>query len=141
MSMKFGDFLTVSSKDLMINTEAVGSEYVVSVGRIEAKVKAGPLEVGGSIRSFAFTAAGSFVTLPGFGVTLSMEQMDSSSFKWPSWLPIQLTKLGIEWPDIQANPASFSLIVSAKVKEIPGVPLEFEGSVNGLKIDVGLLQQ
>jgi hypothetical protein len=32
MGMSFGEFLTVSSKDLNINTEATGSEYVVSVG-------------------------------------------------------------------------------------------------------------
>jgi hypothetical protein len=83
MGMSFGEFLTVSSKDLSINTEATGSEYVVSVGKIEAKVKAGPLEVGGSLKNFAITASGSFVTLPGFGVTLSMQQVDSSSFKWP----------------------------------------------------------
>ena len=70
-----------------------------------------------------------------------MEQVDSNSFKWPSWLPIQITSLGITWPNIQANPADFALTLSAKVKNIPGVPLDFEGSVNGLTIDVGLLQQ
>jgi hypothetical protein len=61
--------------------------------------------------------------------------------KWPSWLPIRLTKLGIQWRDIQSNPADFSLIVSATVTKIPGVPLDFKGTVEGLRIDVGLLAQ
>ncbi|MEN9556606.1 MAG: hypothetical protein RLZZ232_2892, partial [Planctomycetota bacterium] len=141
MSMKFGDFLTVSSTKLVINTEAKGSEYVVSVGSISAEVKAGPLKVKGTLKNFAITGSGTFVTLPGFGVALSMKEASPDSFKWPSWLPITLTSLGIEWPDIQANPANFSLIISAKVNKIPGVPLDFTGAVTGLKIDLGLLQQ
>ncbi|HCP10758.1 MAG TPA: hypothetical protein DIT89_00340, partial [Planctomycetaceae bacterium] len=141
MSMKFGDFLTVSGSKILINTEATGSEYVVSIGAITAEVKAGPLKIGGTIKKFAITGAGNLVTLPGFGVQLSMDQASPDSFKWPSWLPIQLTSLGIQWPDIQANPSNFALTISAKVKAIPGVPLAFEGAVNGLVIDVGLLQQ
>ncbi|MFY8056774.1 MAG: hypothetical protein ACOVRM_03480, partial [Planctomycetaceae bacterium] len=141
MSMTFGSYVTVSGQDILINTEATGSEYVVSIGLIRAEVKAGPLKVGGTMKKFGITGDGAFVTQPGFGVQLSMDEAGPDSFKWPKWLPIRLTELGIEWKDIQKNPADFALILSAKVTGIPGVPLEFEGTINGVRIDVGLLQQ
>ncbi|MFM8474302.1 MAG: hypothetical protein ACKOEO_00710, partial [Planctomycetaceae bacterium] len=140
MSMKFGEFLTVTGQDILINTEATGNEYVVSIGSIGAEVKAGPLKIGGKMKKFGITAAGNFVTQPGFGVELSMDEASPDSFKWPTWLPIRLTSLGIEWRDIQNAPTDFALVMSAKVSQIPGVPLEFEGAVTGLRLDVGLLQ-
>ncbi|MFN9039711.1 MAG: hypothetical protein ACK5YO_25660, partial [Planctomyces sp.] len=39
MSMTFGQYLTVSGQDILIDTEASGSEYVVSIGSIEAEIK------------------------------------------------------------------------------------------------------
>ncbi|MGV2341777.1 MAG UNVERIFIED_CONTAM: hypothetical protein LVR18_50010 [Planctomycetaceae bacterium] len=131
----------MSGQDILINTEAQGNEYVVSIGMIKAEVKAGPLKIGGAMKKFGITANGNFVTQPGFGVQLSMDEAGPDSFKWPKWLPIRLTQLGIEWKDIQNNPSDFALIMSAKVTGIPGVPLGFEGSVTGLRLDVGLLQQ
>jgi hypothetical protein len=139
--MTFGTYVTVSGQDIQINTEAVGSEYVVSIGLISAEVKAGPLKIGGSMKKFGITADGAFVTQPGFGVQLSLDEASPDSFKWPKWLPIRLTELGIEWKDIQNNPSDFALILSAKVTGIPGVPLNFEGTVNGMRLDMGLLQQ
>jgi hypothetical protein len=139
--MTFGSYVTVSGQDILINTEAQGNEYVVSIGMIKAEVKAGPLKIGGAMKKFGITANGNFVTQPGFGVQLSMDEAGPDSFKWPKWLPIRLTQLGIEWKDIQNNPSDFALIMSAKVTGIPGVPLGFEGSVTGLRLDVGLLQQ
>ncbi|MEI7700245.1 MAG: hypothetical protein WCK86_10635, partial [Planctomycetia bacterium] len=141
MSMKFGEFLTIAGQDILINTEAKGSEYVVSIGSIEAEVKAGPLKVGGMMKKFGITGAGNFITQPGFGVELSMDDASPDSFMWPKWLPIRLTRLGIEWRDIQSAPADFALTISAKVSAIPGIPLTFEGGVTGLRLDVGLLQQ
>ncbi|MGV2339035.1 MAG UNVERIFIED_CONTAM: hypothetical protein LVR18_35145 [Planctomycetaceae bacterium] len=98
MSMQFGSFLTVTGEDLLINTAASGSEYVsCQLDQSGATVKAGPLKVGGKMRNFAITGGGSFVTRPGFGVELSMDEASPGSFQWPSWLPIRLTRLGIEW--------------------------------------------
>ncbi|MFM7863580.1 MAG: hypothetical protein ACKPHU_05160, partial [Planctomycetaceae bacterium] len=131
----------MTGQNILINTEAKGSEYVVSIGSIGAEIKAGPRKSGGKRKKFGITAAGSFITQPGFGVELSMDEASPDSFKWPTWLPIRLTSLGIEWKNIQADPADFALIMDAKITEIPGVPLEFEGSVTGLRLDVGLLKQ
>ena len=141
MSMKFGEFVTVTGQDILINTEAKGSEYIVSIGSVGAEIKAGPLKIGGKMKKFGITGAGRFVTQPGFGVELSMDEASPDSFKWPRWLPIRLTSLGIEWKDIQKDPADFALVMDAKVSKIPGIPLDFTGSVSGLRVDVGLLKQ
>ncbi|MFO0534858.1 MAG: beta strand repeat-containing protein, partial [Planctomyces sp.] len=113
MSMTFGQYLTVSGQDILIDTEASGSEYVVSIGSIEAEIKAGPLKLGGKMKNFGITGDGNFVTKPGFGVFISADTASGESFKWPSWLPIRPTELGIQWDDLQNSPERFSLIVSA----------------------------
>ncbi|MFM7072750.1 MAG: hypothetical protein ACKO38_13260, partial [Planctomycetota bacterium] len=141
LKMNLSSFITVTGEGIEINSEAGPNEYVAKFDSLGAEVKAGPLKIGGKIRRFAFTGDGSFVTLTGFGVFLSVDEASPGAMKWPSWLPIRLTKLGIQWRDIQNDPADFSLIVSASVTKIPGIPLEFKGSVEGLRIDVGLLAQ
>ena len=87
MSMTFGQYLKVSGQEILINTEAKGSEYVVSIGSIEAEIKAGPLKLCGKMKSFGITGDGNFVTKPGFGVFISADTASGESFKWPAWLP------------------------------------------------------
>ncbi|MGV2336691.1 MAG UNVERIFIED_CONTAM: hypothetical protein LVR18_22165 [Planctomycetaceae bacterium] len=140
MSMTFGQYLKVSGQEILINTEAKGSEYVVSIGSIEAEIKAGPLKLGGKMKNFGITGDGNFVTKPGFGVFISADAASGESFKWPAWLPIRPTELGIQWDDLQNHPERFSLIVSAAVQGIKGIPgLTVSGAVTGIRIDMGLL--
>ena len=109
----------------------------MSVG---AEVRIGDVVIGGEARNFAFLGNGDFKTKQGFGVFLSIGAADGETFKWPTWLPIQIKDIGIQWPDIQADPTNFSLTLSASIKEITGIPgLKFSGSVEGIKIDIGKL--
>ena len=60
--------------------------------------------------------------------------------KWPEWLPIRPTEIGIQWRNINANPEDFRLIVSADVTGIKGLPkVNVSGSITGLEFDVGAL--
>ena len=43
------------------------------------------------------------------------------SFKWPSFLPIQIDAIGIQWADIQHRPDDFALTLSASVTGIKGI--------------------
>jgi hypothetical protein len=86
MKMQFGSVLTVTGEDIEIDTTATGDEYVVSVTSIGAEITAGPLKLGGEMRNFAFSANGSFVTRPGFGVFISADKASGDSFQWPSWM-------------------------------------------------------
>ena len=62
------------------------------------------------------------------------------SFKWPSWLPIHINAIGIEWKDVENHPEDFVLTLSAAVTGLPGVSgLEFSGAIEGIKIDIGKL--
>ena len=60
--------------------------------------------IGGEARNFAFLGDGSFKAKPGFGVFLSVGGADGSAFKWPTWLPIRIDPIGIQWTDIAGPP-------------------------------------
>ena len=77
----------------------------------------------------------------GFGVVLGIGSATGSSFMWPSWLPIQLTEIGIQWPNgIVADPSDMLITISANITGIQGLGgLTFTGSVQGIQIDVGML--
>ncbi|MBK8118786.1 MAG: hypothetical protein IPK39_05850 [Sulfuritalea sp.] len=142
MRITLGSFVTLTATDLMINTSAAASEELVSFRSVGAEVTIGSLVLGGEGRNFAFLCDGSFVTKAGFGVFLSIGAADGASFKWPSWLPIRITEIGITWRDIQDDPADFVLTLSAAVTGLQGMAgLEFSGAIEGVKIDVGLLLQ
>ncbi|HND55442.1 MAG TPA: hypothetical protein PLV92_23670, partial [Pirellulaceae bacterium] len=139
---KFGEFLSVHANNFEVDTTNTGPYPIVQFGAIGATIKAGPLKLGGEIRNFGFLEDGSIKTFAGFGVFFSAEKADSKSFKWPEWLPIQITELGIQWRDLNNKPEDFKLVVSAAVENIKGIPkMNFSGAVQGIEIDVGLLQQ
>src|SRR5207237_8873816 len=103
-----------------------------------AAVTAGSMTIGGEARNFAFARDGGFVTMPGFGVFLTLGGANGGSFKWPDSIPIHIDSIGIVWPNIQADPGDFKLMLSASVTSIKGMgdAMEFEGSIDGIVIDV-----
>ncbi|MBC8505088.1 MAG: tandem-95 repeat protein, partial [Chloroflexi bacterium] len=135
----FANILIIDGSNFNINTKAADDEVVVSFDALGATLNAGPLSVGGEMRKFGFLGDGSFITYQGFGVFISAEAMTGSSVGWPEWLPIQITEIGIEWDDINANPADFVLTLSASMNGLYGLPLNVSGAVDGIKIDLGLL--
>ncbi|HEX6130520.1 MAG TPA: hypothetical protein VF044_02260, partial [Actinomycetota bacterium] len=140
MRIQLGSFVTLTAKDFFLDTGADATEELVAFTSLGAEVTVGGLKIGGEARNFAFMGDGSFRTKPGFGVFLSVGSSDASGFKWPSWLPVRINAIGIEWPNIQADPGNFVLTLSVSVTEIKGIGgLEFSGSIEGVKIDVGKL--
>ncbi|MCX5670553.1 MAG: hypothetical protein NTU94_04440, partial [Planctomycetota bacterium] len=140
LEVKISTFVTLTARDLKLNTGAGPAEELVSFQSIGAKVKIGSLELGGEGRNFAFLGDGTFITKPGFGVFLSIGSATGDSFKWPSWLPVKINAIGIEWPDFNADASDFLLTLSASVTELPAVPgMKFSGSIEGVKISPRLL--
>jgi hypothetical protein len=135
-----GSFVTLTGRDIQLNLGAAADEEIVHFGSIGAEVRIGSMLISGEARNFAFLGDGTFVTHPGFGVFLGIGSATGSGFGWPDWMPIKITYIGIEWENIQANPADFTITLSATVSSIKGCEaLEFSGTIEGLKIDVGLL--
>ena len=93
------------------------------------------------MRNFAFLGDGSFETRPGFGVFIEAKSLSGTSVGWPSWMPIRITEIGIEWPDINNDPSNFVLTLSAAITGLYDLPFTFTGAVDGIKIDLGLLAQ
>src|SRR5262249_27409384 len=140
--IQLGSFLTLTGQDVRLNTGAGADEELVHFGAIGAEVKLGSLVLGGEGRNFAFTGDGSFRALPGFGVFLSVGGATGDGFKWPSWLPIRIDAIGVQWDDIEHHPEDFVLTLSASVTGLQGLGgLQFSGSIEGVRIDVGLLLQ
>ena len=142
LKIKLGSVLTLVATEVDLNTSAQDNEEIVSFSSVGAEVKIGSLLLSGEGRNFAFLGNGKFVTKPGFGVAIGVGSANGESFKWPSWLPIKIKEIGIQWVDIQKDPADFVLTLSASVTGLKGVAgLTFDGAIEGVRIDVGALRE
>ncbi|HPV80387.1 MAG TPA: hypothetical protein PLK64_11350, partial [Dermatophilaceae bacterium] len=143
LEVRLGTFVTLTARDFLLDTGAAGtSDRMVQFGSIGAKVTIGALVIGGEGRNFAIRGDGTFEALQGFGVFLSVGSATGDSFQWPSFLPVRIDALGIQWVDIQNAPEDFVLTLSATVTGIKGMSgLEFSGSIQGVKIAPALLAQ
>ncbi len=140
-SIKIGSYVTFIGRQITLDTGAAANQPIVKIGSIGAQVTVGPLVLSGQAQNFEFLGDGTFVPLDGFGVVLSVGSATGGSFMWPSWLPIQITEIGVQWPQgVLTNPTDMLLTLSASVTGIQGLGgLTFSGSVTGIQIDVGLL--
>ncbi|MGV2339911.1 MAG UNVERIFIED_CONTAM: hypothetical protein LVR18_39935 [Planctomycetaceae bacterium] len=91
------------------------------------------------MRHFAIHGDGKFVTKPGFGVFVSLDAADPDALKWPSWMPIQITALGVIWDDIDNRPEDFKLSLSASVVSLYNLPFNVSGAVSDVVIEPSLL--
>jgi hypothetical protein len=141
-TIKISTFVEVSAVDFMLNTGASATQELISFVSVGAKVKIGSLELSGEARNFAFLGDGSFKAKDGFGIFLGVGGATGDAFKWPSFLPIRIDALGIQWVDIENHPENFELTLSASITGIKGVSgLEFSGSIVGVRISPTLLLQ
>ncbi len=139
-SVSISSYVTFTGTGITLDTSAGPTQPIVTIDSIGVKVALGSIAITGSATDFEFLGNGSFMTLPGFGVVLSVGSSTGGSFMWPSWLPIQITELGIQWPDITTDPTDMLITLSANVTGIQGLGgLTFSGSVTGVQIDTGLL--
>ena len=98
LTINLGSFLTLTASGFTIDTGADSTHPMVSFASVGAKVTVGGLVISGEARNFAFFGDGSFHPGANFGVFLSVGSADGGSFKWPSWLPIHIDAIGIQWP-------------------------------------------
>ena len=76
------------------------------------------------------------MTLPGFSVSFSVT---TSQLDWPTWLPIQVPELALNWPDFSTDPSNFTIDLSASINfSLAGISLQ--GSVQNAVIDIGKLE-
>ena len=140
LKLNINNFIEISAVGFKLNTSAGANDDLVSFIQVGAKVSIGGLQLGGEARNFSITGNGSFKTRQGFGVFLSVGSASGDSFKWPSWLPVQINAIGIEWPNFNADPSRFLITLSVSITKLPSVAgLKFSGAIEGLKIDPFLL--
>ena len=81
----------------------------------------GSLLLSGQATSFAILGNGDFKPGKGFGLIIGVGSATGKAFKWPSFIPIRITEIGIQWDDIEEDPTDFSIILSAELTEIKGI--------------------
>ena len=139
-----GDVLVLTAQDFHLDTGAGPEEFLVQFGSIGAEVRIGSLVIGGEARNFGFLGDGTFAFIPGtqFAVILNVGSTSGGALGWPSWLPIKINTLGVEFADILEEPDDFTLILSASVDGLPAVAgLEFSGAIEGVRIRPKLLAE
>lgn len=140
VAVNFGSVLSMAATDATFDFAATGSAELLSVGSLQATLTG--LGIGGEARNFAIAADGSLRLGDEFGVSLQLGDGGTSTIKWPSWIPLQVTLFDIQWRNLSEDPLDFTLRVSGSVSTegLSGSKLTLAGSVSNLIIDVGLLK-
>jgi hypothetical protein len=145
ITFTFANFLSFTATDVMVDSEATGTEFVATFGSIGGTLTAGAFVVGATGRNLGITAEGDVRPLPGeeFGVSLSFGPNTADGLAWPSFLPLAIDKLDLTWPDVTNDPLNFKMLLTAQVTGFfgQGGGLIVSGGVEDLEIDVGLLAQ
>ena len=141
MTVQLGSFVSLSARDFRLDTGAAGTtNRMISFQSVGARVAIASLVIGGEARNFGFLGDGTFVTDHGFGLSLSVGSATGDAFKFPSFMPIRIDAIGIEWADVTNNPGDFVLTLSASVTSIQGLAgVQISGSIQGIRIQPALL--
>lgn len=131
-------FLTFAATDVAITPTATGDEDLIRVGgSVTATVNAGPVSLAGTASKFSVQGDGDFVADENFQVALDTSGLFPGDVSWPSFLPIQISKIGVRWADFNTAPEQFEILVSASFDGgFAALPhLSVGGSVTNLRID------
>jgi hypothetical protein len=140
-SFKLGTVLTLSGSGMMIDSGAGATDEVVAFTSLGAKIVAGPLNISGEMKNFAFLGDGDFVQKAGFGLSFDFTGKGGASVGLPSWFPVKFTQFDITWPgDINDDPLGFTLMVSVSMVASADLPFTFSGAINGIQIDMAMLE-
>ncbi|MFI5457325.1 MAG: LamG-like jellyroll fold domain-containing protein [Isosphaerales bacterium] len=138
-SFQVGSYVTLKSKTFSINTAPGPMDDIASFQSVDATLSVGSLSFSGTGTNFAIDSSGNFVTLPGFSVSVDVSD-PTSQLQWPSFLPIQVPKLALNWMDFQNDPTNFTIDLSASVNaSLAGITLG--GFVQDAVIDINKLKQ
>ncbi len=149
VTVALGQYVEIDASNIAFDSSPAPGQYLAEFGTggdgengslsVSVTLPHG-IDVIGTAQDFAIGSDGTFVALPGFGISLSLT--DAGSLDWPTWLPIQVTNLGLSWPDFSDDPDDFVLDLSASVNvpSLSGTGLELSGFVQDAIIDGGLLE-
>ena len=157
VTFKFGSYVTMEASTVRINTDpgesninTPGGPAYLSVGSatVTLSLGSGP-SLTGTATNFSVIesdgtdgATAGAIELredTGFGISITA---DPGSLHLPSWLGFQITQFTIQWPDFATDPANFTLILSASITSIQGLPsgVQVSGEITDAVINVGMLE-
>ncbi|MFM7816682.1 MAG: hypothetical protein ACKPGI_06915, partial [Verrucomicrobiota bacterium] len=137
-----GGLISFETSGMRLDLAAAADQPLLAFQSATVIVNAGALQISGSADHFAILGSGAFKAGTDFGVRLTVVPGAGQDLGMPSWMPVRIETLGIRWRSINEAPLDFVLTLSASVERIEGLPgASFSGFINGLEIDIGLLQQ
>jgi 6-phosphogluconolactonase (cycloisomerase 2 family) len=140
VSVEFGDIVKVAAVGIVFNPQAEGDETVLELGAGSAEVniaRAGNLRIFGAAESISFSADGTVIGPETLTVGIEFDRDSptlAEQFQWPSFLPIQLKKVELFWPEFSNDPKKFEIEVSAAFDANFG-PVRIQGGVDSIVID------
>ena len=131
--------LSISATDVGFDPTASGIAPLLSLSGLNVSLTLASVTLTG----FAGSSAGQIVisgngsvSLPDdFSVGVTISSGTSGGLGWPSWVPIQISSIILNWPDFSADSSNFTIDLSASVHGTIG-PITISGSVTDVIISV-----
>jgi hypothetical protein len=142
LEFQLSTWVTIEADDVLIQTNPVDGDPYLSVGSAKATLKAGSLALTGTANDFAVVNSGGTAEFQAgghFGVSFSATP---ANLHLPTWLGFQVQQLALSWTDFTHHPEAFTMVLSASITSIQGLPggVEVSGSIDRAVIDFGKLE-
>jgi hypothetical protein len=145
LSFSFGQYLSLEATNtITINTDPGNGGAFLTVGSASATISAGPLDVTGTATDFSIVDNnGTPEFQAGQNFSVSFSSPSGSALMLPSWLGFSVTQFSISWANFSADPSNFTIVISASITSIQGLPggVTVSGEITDAVIDVGRLEQ
>lgn len=142
--MDIAQIVTFESEQMAFDPMAFGSasESLLSVGRADVTVAVAGLRLTGGASNFAIQGNGALKVEKNFAIRMALKGGGADGLGLPDWMPVAIDSLVLQWRDLMTDPLDMVITTSVTVVGIQGIEAaKFTGSIQDLKIDVGLLRQ
>ncbi len=135
--------VTLQATNIGFNPGASGNNPLVEFTSLSASLALANVTVSGIADSpsggqIVINGNGS-VSMPNdFAIGLSLGAGSSGSLGWPTWLPIQVNSVVLEWPDFNADKSDFTMTFDGTMNATYG-EIQLQGSLQNITVDVGKL--
>ncbi len=145
LSFSFGQYLTLEATNtITVNTNQGNGGAYLTVGSASATISAGPLDVTGTATDFSIVDNnGTPEFQAGQNFSVSFSSPSGSALMLPSWLGFSITQFSISWPSFSTDPSNFTIVISASITSIQGLPggVTVSGEITDAVINIGRLEQ
>lgn len=140
LGVSVASVVSLSATNVSFNPGASGSETLLSVSSLNASLALSKLTLTGTAgagpgETMKILGDGTLSLPDNFAIGVNFSAGSSGELGWPSWIPIQISSILLQWPHFNADKTDFTITFSAHVGGTYG-PITLAGDLNGVTIDV-----